>query len=183
MLKNNWFFVFILLFFIPLFGCKEHEIREYTINSEESLFIQAKRMNGIELNYQPKNWIAFPEFNMRSLTILIADIPTRLFDLSVVRLEGPLTPMINHINRWRKQLELDEIGESSLGLNYRAPVKVHNKMCKFVDITKNSRRMLVVVYEKENETVFIKLLGRSDILDDQLKNFEKTIQSMVIHDT
>ena len=180
----RYFYFIILLFFT--FSCdnKKH-IRKYSI---PKLVSEPVQQNDImqSTNQSRFKWVA-PEYwilgKESSMRIGSYQIPYKdnFADLSITFFKGDGGGLLQNINRWRGQLNLQEstlsevnnsayIGNSSLGI-YR--------MYKIINVDDLSRAFLCFVVTLDESTLFLKLDASFDgmeLLEDELKSFMNSFE-------
>src|SRR5262249_54073338 len=87
--------------------------------------------------------------------------------------------LLSNINRWRRDdLGLAEIGESDLKRDL-TELKVANVPAYYVDLISPAagKRILGVIVPMPDQSLFFKMIGPSDVVSDQKRNFDAFIRS------
>ncbi len=171
---------FILLLFI-VFSCdKKKHVRKYSIPKVISEFPKEKNKTDstkhLEFSWiAPDHWILGKESSMRIGSYQIP-YENKIADLSITFFRGDGGGLLQNINRWRGQLNLEQaslteinnlvyIGTSSIG-EYR--------MYKIFNLEQPNRAFLCFIVSLDGSTLFLKLdcsIDGIEILENDMKGF------------
>ena len=163
-----------------LSGCNESKIRTYTAPIQESQKANHHIFKSMSFTKLPDNWIIIQEQTMRQFTVLHAEKETRLFDLSISRFPGPMTSLEENVNRWRKQVHLQEQSPDTIAMNARTKSTANGISFISVFLQGSSQCIQAAIFDRKKETGFIKLMFDCNSEDRVL--FDAFVDGLTYHD-
>ena len=132
----------------------------------------------------PENWTEVPATSMRIANFRIGEGGAAECYMSILR--GGAGGVMANINRWREQMGAAPFSESEIADLPNLPALGGSAV--FVDIegaytgmdggTKSAYRLLGLVLERENDTLFVKMVGPADIVAAEREHFEQFCKSL-----
>ena len=166
-----------LLFILFIVGCRnnnEKYINSYKIPKTEIINIVSNQQSVIPFSWDaPVDWI--PNNNssgMRTASYLIP-CPKGSADLSITHFPGDAGGATANVNRWRKQLGLQELAYSEINLlaekmkSTIGPCQIY----KIVNPKNKQSAFLCSIIPADDFTIFIKLDTYPDIIDELYEDF------------
>ena len=126
------------------------------------------------LKYQtPTGWTVKANGPMRLASLDIIDGKQKC-DVSLIRL-GPDQPVLENVNRWRKQIQLAEATESKLQLQ---PIRCGSHDGQLVQLVGETETILGVIVPQPDATWFVKLQGPNALALRELEKFVAFTESI-----
>ena len=102
-------------------------------------------------------------------------------EVTVSIFPGEAGGLVANVNRWRKQIGLDELPATQI--NALPEVSIGNLKGKLVDITGPAappvpNRILGAILKREADSLFFKMRGPSDFVGEQRSVFETFLKSI-----
>jgi hypothetical protein len=130
----------------------------------------------------PKDWKVIDSGPLVSARFQIGE-KDRIATVLVMALPGNGGGLAANVNRWRRQLKLDELSEEAVLKTLKA-IKVDGVAAHSVDLSgrdrtdKASERMLAVIVKHGERTWFFKMTGPFGFVKEQVSPFEEFIKSV-----
>ena len=161
----------ILLTYLLFFGCdgnNQKHTNSYKIPKKPSL--NNNQISTLPFKWvAPSHWIANDKSAMRSASYLIPS-SNGSADLSVIYLNGDGGGIAANVNRWRKQLNLDELNNEEIesdAENLSGNLGTY-KIYEIINSDNKESAFLCAIIPGNNFTIFVKL----NTYVDNLNNFK-----------
>ncbi|MFT7668498.1 MAG: hypothetical protein ACI8X5_001191 [Planctomycetota bacterium] len=126
----------------------------------------------------PEGWVELPETDVRRINMQPAGDPQAEFSLSILGGDGG--GLTSNINRWRGQIGLDSITEAEVASLPKASLL--GQSSTIVDLrgsysgmgseAQEDWGMLGLILTHEQFSIFVKMTGPADLIDEERPNFE-----------
>ena len=131
----------------------------------------------------PASWQRQPPSPLRKLSYLISGPDGTRCEVSLVTLGGGAGGTLENVNRWRTQLSLPPLDDTSLQKELKPPLATPLGKVLIVDFTGRPEkgdpgrdgRIIAGILDRGNETVFFKLRGNPDLTGRSEGDFVKWI--------
>ncbi len=131
----------------------------------------------------PAAWQRQPPSPLRKLSYLISEPDGTRCEVSLVTLGGGAGGTLENVNRWRTQLSLPPLDDTSLQKELKPPLATPLGKVLIVDFTGRPEkgdpgrdgRIIAGILDRGNETVFFKLRGNPDLTGRSEGDFVKWI--------
>jgi hypothetical protein len=132
---------------------------------------------GSPLKYQlPTGWVELPVSGMRVAAFKVTDGKDSA-EITVIPLGGPAGGLVANVNRWRKEVGLEDTTEAQLTKDSKS-LEVDGQSAVYVDLLGKEKRNLGVILPRGGRTWFIKFQGPIPLVDKERANFEAFAQSV-----
>jgi hypothetical protein len=102
-------------------------------------------------------------------------------EVTVIALGSSAGSLLDNVNRWRGQINLPPVGQDQLDKQIGS-LDVDGIASQYIRITEPSagatQSILAVIVPRPNQTVFIKMMGPSELVLGQQADFEKFVRSL-----
>lgn len=180
-MKIKGFHIVILtsLIGLNLSGCNSKKIEKYRVKKEKKSFKQAMlppASNDFSFS-TPKEWKTKPVEGMRKAAFS-AESPDGKAEMSIISLPGAAGGLVQNINRWRGQLNLNPSEEEQI-LKEMKPLQVDGHPGQKITIFSKdqSQAMSAVLVNVTGQTWFFKFKGDAALIKSQDKIFDQFMQS------
>lgn len=121
----------------------------------------------------PKGWTELPPSGMRVAAFQVGSTQVTVIPLSAAA--GDLTA---NVNRWRGQVELKLLTEKEIRDDAKT-IMIDGIAAQWVHLTgANDNSMLGLIAIKDSKAWFVKMLGPTKLVNDQIQNFKQFAQSI-----
>lgn len=124
----------------------------------------------------PRGWVEKPGSGMRQATFFIGSGAGQL-EMSVISLPGRAGGVLPNVNRWRRQVGLDEVKEDGLGKVTSKVVSPAGEII-VVDLTGAKLGMLSAILNAGEESWFFKMVGPPKRLAEVKPEYMKFLKSV-----
>lgn len=170
-------------------GCKKDEVRVYSIPKESYVTALPEAQTAapsttIQLSWiAPKNWIEKPADTIRKGSFEITGPAKTNAQVSIISFPGDAGGMLENINRWRTQVGLEAIPESELSGYVRTKTSNDQTfyIVKMMGEPKGKTSKIAIfaaIVPYQNETWFFKLMGDASLVQNQVPQFEKFLDTV-----
>ena len=183
---------------VLIIACDQQGIQSYTVPKEESLVslstqsdepkmqvlpgMQSFADSASGITYQtPKSWTEFPPSSIRKANFKI-DNASGIAEVSITVFPGDVGGTLANINRWRQQIVLNPIDESSLN-ECISPIVISNHQGYFTKLVGNLESILGGILPFHGSTWFVKMQGDILVIDKEVETFKSFLSSIRIEDT
>lgn len=181
--------IFILSLLFTLSACNEgnstmgkNSVQEYTINTDE---VSPRSKGGLEFLWQaPLNWHYRTPQNPMQLAIFIAphkndeyaENAHTVANVSLSYIEGSAGTISSNIKRWATQINIAQVNTE----NSSRIVKTKLGDIHFVKLqnNENKKSILAAIYQKPAGTLFIKMHGPLNTVEQQTQTFVTFVESI-----
>ena len=135
----------------------------------------------------PKGWQELPATSMRMVNLQVASKPNAECYLTI--LPGRGGGIIENINRWRNQMSLASLSVEEISKLPKKKLLGKNAVyieCNgtFVgisgDIKNDDYKLVGMILEESNVTVFVKMVGPKKVLEQEIKNYHDFCSSLQV---
>lgn len=182
---------------VLLSACEQQAAESYTIPKEKSTVATTSQseepkmqvLPGMQsfadsasgISYQtPDSWTEFPPSSIRKANFKI-DNASGTAEVSVTVFPGDVGGTLANINRWRQQISLSPIDQSSLKENI-SPIIISNHQGYFTKLEGNTESILGGILPFHGSTWFIKMQGDILVIEEEVDTFKSFLSSIRIED-
>lgn len=123
----------------------------------------------------PAGWKELPPTSTRIGNFLIAGSNDKKAEVAITSFPGTVGTELDNVNRWRRELGLDAVGQSSISSQ---TVTVDSKEGKLYDFAGASANTMVVSLPREGATWFFKLRGDRNVVEGAKASFLEFLKSV-----
>ena len=179
-------------------ACEQQGVQSYTIPKEKDFVSTASQLerpemqalpgmqsfadSASEITYQtPESWTELPPSSIRKANFKISNA-SGTAEVSITVFPGDVGGLLANINRWRQQIELNPIPESSLNESITSVI-ISNHQGYFLKLEGNTQSILGGILPFHGSTWFIKMQGDILAVDEEVETFKRFLSSIRIEDT
>ena len=180
--------VLVLAVSLGLWGCssRDTEVRIYT--TPKSLLPRANEVYSpkADLNFNwttPEGWIPVPgkaaDLSVRAVQFKIGSGKLS-GEASITELPGQAGGQAANVNRWRRQAGLDAQSVEEIQKN-SFPVRGAGGVYRLYKIQNRGNRgnsILAAIFERRERTIFVKLVGRTQLIQSEAQRFLSLCDSL-----
>jgi len=132
---------------------------------------------GSPLQYTvPAGWTEIPAKSMRVAAFQVSD-GKQTAEVTIIPLSGAGGGLLANVNRWRKEVGLDDMTEENLRKESKS-LAVEGQNAVYVDLVGKEKRNLGVILPRDGRTWFIKFQGPIGLVEKERENFEAFARSV-----
>jgi hypothetical protein len=124
----------------------------------------------------PAGWTELPAKSMRVAAFQVSD-GKQSAEVTVIPLGGSAGGLLANVNRWRKEVGLDDMTEENLRKESKS-LDVEGQNAVYVDLVGKEKRNLGVILPRDGRTWFIKFQGPIGLVEKERENFEAFARSV-----
>jgi hypothetical protein len=139
---------------------------------------------GAELKFQtPEGWlpgeleVARGGITIRRAAVFEVRQGDQRVEITVTKLPEMAADLVMNVNRWRGQVELEELPENEL-VKTTKRIAVGDGEGEYVEILGPQQAILGVIAKRQGLAWFVKLQGDRDLASQQQENFEAFVNSL-----
>ena len=168
---------------LALTAC-EQEMKTYRLAKVDASLTPSINESSADLSWmKPEGWTYLPASGMRLCTYIVEETPIEDLDISVTRLPGAVGNMVDNVNRWRGQIQLDpwsveEVNQHLMQLPWSEDFEAIQVISIGEDEPESTKSMLVAVVPLGKEKYFFKVVGEKGPVSLQRNAFLQLVQTI-----
>jgi len=147
---------------------------EQPMNMSSQQIPMAKGDSGIHWK-TPEGWQELPRTEVRIGNFSIAGPNDKKADIAVTHFPGSVGTELDNVNRWRRELGLQPVDDSSVASE---PATVDGAAGKLYDLSSDSARTVVADVPRDGESWFFKMRGDKDVVASAKPAFLEFLKSV-----
>ncbi len=184
-----------LLLSVALSGCSPEKITVYIVPKESPVLERVQKEHGTIVDLTnpaqavsgklgwtvPPGWIELPPTQF-ALARFVVSGPTGHAQITATVLPGNAGGLFANVNRWRSQVNLEQIVEADLAKTVKN-IETHAGTAQVVDFvgadpkTGRKIRLISVMLPHEDRTWFFKIIGEAEVVAHQKDAFLQFVQT------